>query len=58
MNLVDYKVIKVLSEPVQKYGMWFVDVEAEGWSEACKTKVMVQTLEEALFVKPGYVFQQ
>lgn len=58
MNLLDFKVAKVISKPVYKYEKWFVEVEYfDHWIEKpCFTELMFQTLEEALACDVGYEF--
>lgn len=57
MNLVDCKVEEVISEPYYQYNSWFVNVMTNSWGHISEGTIMFKTKEEALDVKPGYVFQ-
>lgn len=59
MNLIDSTVKKVLSEPVEKYGKWWVKVLAQDdyVDTPSETQIMCFTKDEALAVKEGHVFQ-
>jgi len=58
MNLLDFKVSKVISKPVYKYEKWFVEVEYfDIWGNKYDfTELMFQTFEEALACDVGYEF--
>lgn len=56
MNMIDLIVVRVLSEPREAYGKWWVDVVASAWGTESKNTVMLQTREEAESVKPGFKF--
>lgn len=56
MNLLEAYVTKVLSEPYENYGKWWVDVEYNCWGSISKSEVMCQTEQEALTVAVGYEF--
>ena len=42
MNLVDAFVKKVISEPYEEYGKWWIDVEYISWGVPGKTKLMFE----------------
>ncbi|MDZ9638994.1 hypothetical protein SNC27_24450 [Escherichia coli] len=54
MNLVDAFVKKVISEPYEEYGKWWIDVEYISWGVPGKTRLMFESKEQALEVKEGY----
>lgn len=56
MNLVDAFVKKVISEPYEEYGKWWIDVEYISWGVPGKTRLMFDSKEQALEVKEGYKF--
>lgn len=62
MNLIDFTVTKVLSEPVQhiypdvSYWSILVEYYDDGMKHRQKT-ISMSTLEEILKVEPGYVGQ-
>ncbi|HFK9386252.1 TPA: hypothetical protein ACG2V4_004538 [Escherichia coli] len=56
MNLVDAFVKKVISEPYEEYGKWWIDVEYISWGVPGKTRLMFESKELALEVKEGYKF--
>ncbi|ECW8744235.1 hypothetical protein F4284_07095 [Salmonella enterica] len=53
MNLVDAFVKKVISEPYEEYGKWWIDVEYISWGVPGKTRLMFESKEQALEVKEG-----
>ncbi|EFF0751739.1 hypothetical protein CCS86_004343 [Escherichia coli] len=55
-NLVDAFVKKVISEPYEEYGKWWIDVEYISWGVPGKTRLMFESKEQALEVKEGYKF--
>jgi hypothetical protein len=57
MNLIDAYVTQVLSDPYEKYGKWFLEVEYTSWGRPGRTKLMLSSKREALAVFPGYRFQ-
>lgn len=57
MNLTTHTVTEVLSEPVEKYNWWHVDVMADSYGRVAKTTVHVKTKQEADKVKVGYEFE-
>lgn len=48
MNLVDAFVKKVISEPYEEYGKWWIDVEYISWGVPGKTRLMFESKEQAL----------
>lgn len=56
MNLVDCYVTKVVSEPYQEYGKWWVKVEANAYGRPSKSTLMFDTKEEAIKVDVGHHF--
>lgn len=57
MNLLDATVKEVLSDPYEKYNVWWVKVMATCWSDTPNEKELYfKTKEEALAVKPGWEF--
>jgi predicted nucleotide-binding protein (sugar kinase/HSP70/actin superfamily) len=61
MNLIDAKIVEVISEPFEKYNKWWVEVKIDdsygSGSEPSDYQVMKETLEEALLVKVGDIVQ-
>lgn len=57
MNLLDFMVIEVLSEPYYNNYYWCVDVMADAYGRLSKMTVNVKTEKEAKEIQPGYVFQ-
>lgn len=57
MNLVDASVVKILSEPFEKFGKWWVKVEYASWGANSTTDLMFATKSEAEKVTIGYEFQ-
>ncbi|MCT3835910.1 hypothetical protein HZQ28_01165 [Elizabethkingia anophelis] len=57
MNLVDCKVLKILSEPYYQFNHWFVQVEYESYGKNDITSIMFDTKEKAEQVKVGFVFE-
>ncbi|EFT3081008.1 hypothetical protein H6H65_003955 [Salmonella enterica] len=53
---VDAFVKKVISEPYEEYGKWWIDVEYISWGVPGKTRLMFESKEQALEVKEGYKF--
>ncbi|MGR3885296.1 hypothetical protein [Escherichia coli] len=47
---------KVISEPYEEYGKWWIDVEYISWGVPGKTRLMFESKEQALEVKEGYKF--
>lgn len=43
MNLVDAFVKKVISEPYEEYGKWWIDVEYISWGVPGKTRLMFES---------------
>lgn len=56
MNLVDGFVTKVLSEPYEKYGKWWLDVEYVSWGNPGEYTLMFDKKGDALNVEKGYKF--
>lgn len=56
MNLIEHKVIEILSPPYKVCGLWCVDVRynSYGWEKTGTINGL--TKEEADRVAPGYVF--
>lgn len=48
MNLVDAFVKKVISEPYEEYGKWWIDVEYISWGVPGKTRLMFESKELSL----------
>lgn len=57
MNLIDAKVIKVLSKPYLLYGRFWVDVLVTAYGRESETEIMCRTLEEAEAVSVGKIIQ-
>lgn len=57
MNLLDAWVTEVLGEPYEKYGKWWVSVNAICEGTGIDTQIMCSTKEEADKVSVGYKFQ-
>jgi hypothetical protein len=57
MNLIDYEVLEVLSEPIQTTYGWIVKciIVDEGGKE--ETNIFFTTREKALEIKKGYIGQ-
>lgn len=56
MNLVDCYVTKVLGDPFEKYGKWWVKVEFESWGRPGTTELMFSSEAEARAVAEGIEF--
>lgn len=56
MNQVDCYVTKILSEPFEKYGRWWVKVEYESWGRPGTTELMFDSAAEAKAVAEGLQF--
>lgn len=56
MNLTDHFVTKVLGEPYENYGKWWVRVMSVSWGHDSENTIMCNTKEETLEVKKGTVF--
>ena len=56
MNLVDAVVVKVRSEPYQKYNKWWVSVSYNSWGCPGATQLMFDTQAEAMTVHEGFRF--
>jgi hypothetical protein len=56
MNLVDAYVVRVIGEPTLEWNKWWVPVVYNSWGRESETKIMCNTYEEALAVKPGFKF--
>ena len=54
--VVDAFVKKVISEPYEEYGKWWIDVEYISWGVPGKTRLMFDSKEQALEGKEGYKF--
>lgn len=57
MNLLDAKIIEILSKPYSAYGRWFVDVKITCWGRESTTEVMRNTEAEAAAVQVGQTIQ-
>ena len=62
MNLIDLKVIEVLTMPYQEKisennKKWFIKVKAEAYGRESNHVLMFDTKKEAQEIKPGYIFQ-
>lgn len=57
MNLVDCKVVEVLSPPYEEDGSWCVDVKYNSWGHISEGTVYKLTKDEIDQVSVGYVFQ-
>jgi len=57
VNLIDAKVIEILSNPYHLYGRFWVDVKVTAYGRESKTEIMCRTLEEAESVSVGKVIQ-
>lgn len=57
MNLIDAKVIEILSKPYLLYGRFWVDVKVTSYGRESKTEIMCRTLEEAEAVSVGKIIQ-
>lgn len=55
MNLCDAQIIKILSEPEEKYKKWWVDVQYNCYGQLGITTLMKDTKEEARAVSTGDV---
>lgn len=56
MNILDAVVTKVCGEPYYQYNKWWVEVHHNCYGIPGGTKLMFNTKDEALKVKPGYQF--
>ena len=57
MNLIDAKVIEILSKPYLLYGRFWVDVKVTSYGRESQTEIMCRTLEEAEAVSVGKIIQ-
>ncbi len=57
MNLIDAKIIEILSKPYLLYGRFWVDVKVTSYGRESQTEVMCRTLEEAEAVAVGKIVQ-
>ncbi len=57
MNLIDAKVIEILSKPYLLYGHFWVDVKVTSYGRESQTEIMCRTLEEAEAVRVGKIIQ-
>lgn len=57
MNLIDAKVIEILSKPYLLYGHFWVDVKVTSYGRESQTEIMCRTLEEAEAVHVGKIIQ-
>lgn len=56
MNVLDAIVTKVIGEPYEKFGRWWVDVEYDCYGQMDETSLMCQSQGDALSVNVGYEF--
>lgn len=56
MNLVDCVVDVVLTEPAFAYNKWWIVVKYNSWGRFSDCRLMFDTKEEALAIKPGHKF--
>lgn len=56
MNLIDFYVTEIISEPKFMYNKWFIDVMANSHGVVSKNQLMFDTKEECLKVNIGYKF--
>ena len=57
MNLLDFYVTEILSEPRFEYNKWWLDVNANCCGLIYKHTLMFASEKEAESVKKGYVFK-
>ena len=56
MNLIDFFVTEIVSEPYFEYNKWWIDVRADGYGVVSKHQLMFNTKEQCLNVSVGYKF--
>lgn len=56
MNLIDCSVTKVVGDPYQAYGKWWVKVIADAYGRPMETSLYFATEEEAKAITVGYKF--
>ena len=56
MNLIDFFVTEIVSEPYFKYNKWWIDVRADGYGIVSKHTLMFDTKDECLNIDIGYKF--
>ena len=56
MNLIDFFVTEIISEPYFEYNKWWIDVIADGYGVVSKYTLMFDTKDECLNVDIGYKF--
>lgn len=56
MNLINFYVTEIISEPIFMYDKWFIDVMADSHGVISKNTIMFNTKEECLLVCIGYEF--
>lgn len=56
MNLLECTVVEVYGQPYKLYGKYFVNVKSECYGNLFDSKIMLDTLSEALIVKKGYKY--
>ncbi len=53
MNYLDGYVVDILSEPIEKYGKWFVKIKYNCWGTTGEMDEIFNTKEQALKLKSG-----
>lgn len=56
MNLIDCTVVKILGEPKEKYGKFWVSVEYEAYGRTSVTEIMCENYHEAEMITIGSQF--
>jgi hypothetical protein len=56
MNLIDFFVTEIVSEPYFEYNKWWVKVKANGYGVVSNHELMFDTKEQCLNVTVGYKF--
>ncbi len=56
MNLIDFYVEEIISDPYLEFGKWWIKVKANGYGRVSEMTLMFDTREECLDVKIGYKF--
>lgn len=56
MNLLETEVIQILSKPYMMYGKYFINVIADCYGSKFETKIICNSVNEALSVGVGFKF--
>ena len=56
MNLIDFYVTEIISDPVLKYGKLFISVNAESYGIVSRHELMFNTKAECFDIYVGYKF--